>query len=622
MTISKFFTNGDDDNKTPSAHDNNNNVKIIENIATMSTTTMSGMTDHDMSDHYDRRDAEEQRHQQHEPMISRILPYDHRDVDVPYASTAVYGADDTCQHHMNGKERYYPQDPTSQRVIAMRKMNIIRNLVPYLERDVQQIQAESTLLRQHRKQIRNDQYPLFHRSEIITGKLLGRGGFSDVYEIAEYQLNDTIHRSLSKSQQLLREKAAYDVRMGQQRYAMKQLQSNLLDKSIREFQFAATDFIIEVMYMSLLNHPNILSIRGLPLHGIRSFLDGHYNSFFMICDRLHETLDDRIHNQWNKKQSCPTNLQKIEYSLQLANALQYLHEKRIVYRDLKPQNIAFAAADDDRIVLFDFGLVRELPKNGTMNHIYEMSGVGTRRYMAPEVVNDSKYNCKADVYSWSMILWEMLTHHRPYEYHTVEQHRITVCQGGERPSINHIDWPKSVQYLLKGCWTECIASRFHMKEVCGILQRLCDNESVQCNTIDDSKNTSRQSVGTETDMNHTSFHSTTTDPLAFSNPLTDYETLFGIPCLTESTSNCTLSLNSSSSSTTSSEVTCDDISRAEEKVKHESNVDCRDDDEPFSMRHLLSKLLLCVKDEDNVEIMINNEHHQHVPQPPQQLIAA
>jgi serine/threonine protein kinase len=209
----------------------------------------------------------------------------------------------------------------------------------------------------------------------------------------------------------LREQAAHDAMdpiTGEGRYATKQLQETLLHKNFHEFELAATELAVEIDYMSSLNHPNILKVRGLPLHGIRALMDGYYDSYFMICDRLQETLDDRI-NQWIKQPdtSCPNNLTKIEYFFQLATALKYLHNNRVVFRDLKPQNIAFFVNNHDQIILFDFGLAFEIPKNGNINDLFVMSGVGTRRHMAPEVVNDSRYNLKVDVYSWSMIFWEI-----------------------------------------------------------------------------------------------------------------------------------------------------------------------------------------------------------------------
>ena len=99
-----------------------------------------------------------------------------------------------------------------------------------------------------------------------------------------------------------------------------------------------------------------------------------------------------------------------------------------------------------------------------------MSGVGTRRYMAPETINDSRYNRKADVYSWAIIYWEILTETRPYAKHSIEEHRIAVCQGGERPPINKTEWPPAIQHLLKQSWHDQQHDRFTMSEVCSVLR--------------------------------------------------------------------------------------------------------------------------------------------------------
>jgi hypothetical protein len=67
--------------------------------------------------------------------------------------------------------------------------------VTYIEKDLKQVISESTFLTQHHS--KQNEYPVFHRSEIKLGKLLGKGGFSDVYEVVGYDLNDEINNSLS-----------------------------------------------------------------------------------------------------------------------------------------------------------------------------------------------------------------------------------------------------------------------------------------------------------------------------------------------------------------------------------------------------------------------------------------
>ena len=73
------------------------------------------------------------------------------------------------------------------------------------------------------------------------------------------------------------------------------------------------------------------------------------------------------------------------------------------------------------VKIFDFGLATFMPMEGEpYEDRYEMSGAGSPRYMAPEVLKDppDDYNLKADVYTFGMVLWEMLALEQPYGHVT------------------------------------------------------------------------------------------------------------------------------------------------------------------------------------------------------------
>jgi serine/threonine protein kinase len=79
------------------------------------------------------------------------------------------------------------------------------------------------------------------------------------------------------------------------------------------------------------------------------------------------------------------------------------------------------------IKIFDFGLCRELPEaRPESNKAFHMSGVGTRRYMAPEVFLGQYYNLKADVYSWTIVLYAMLSLQKPFENYNTALHRLLI----------------------------------------------------------------------------------------------------------------------------------------------------------------------------------------------------
>merc|ERR1711879_833816 len=99
---------------------------------------------------------------------------------------------------------------------------------------------------------------------------------------------------------------------------------------------------------------------------------------------------------------------RIRVAYYVAAAMQYMHCNSVMYRDLKPENIGFDIRGDVKI--FDFGLARDLPHQKKDDGTYNLTpSTGTRWYMAPEVVKGHSYNLAADVYSFGVILYEVVS---------------------------------------------------------------------------------------------------------------------------------------------------------------------------------------------------------------------
>ncbi|CAN1217255.1 Serine/threonine-protein kinase STY17 [Linum perenne] len=116
----------------------------------------------------------------------------------------------------------------------------------------------------------------------------------------------------------------------------------------------------------------------------------------------------------------------------MAQAMQYLHEQKpnkVIHRDLKPSNIFLDDANHVRVA--DFGHARFLNDN----EMALTGETGTYVYMAPEVISCQPYNEKCDVYSFAVILNEIITGDYPYVETGIMQIAMQVADGSLRPAL-------------------------------------------------------------------------------------------------------------------------------------------------------------------------------------------
>jgi serine/threonine protein kinase len=167
-------------------------------------------------------------------------------------------------------------------------------------------------------------------------------------------------------------------------------------------------------------------------------------------------IGDHHHRFWKRKKFSYE--QVLKYARELAEAMIYCHHNgaitdgMLLHRDLKPDNIGFTS--EGILKIFDFGLARVIHGSSPndIDEYYDMSGnCGSLRYMAPEVALSKPYNHKVDVYSFAIILWEMLTFETPFQGMTREEFHQKVVNDRERPPINK-KWPEPLVELMTSCW--------------------------------------------------------------------------------------------------------------------------------------------------------------------------
>ncbi|XP_044490065.1 serine/threonine-protein kinase STY46-like isoform X4 [Mangifera indica] len=154
----------------------------------------------------------------------------------------------------------------------------------------------------------------------------------------------------------------------------------------------------------------------------------------------------------------------IKVAIDVSKGMNYLHQNNIIHRDLKAANLLM---DENEVVkVADFGVARVKAQSGVMT-----AETGTYRWMAPEVIEHKPYDHKADVFSFGIVLWELLTGKLPYEYLTPLQAAVGVVQKGLRPTIPKNAHPKLAE-LLEKCWQQDPALRPDFSEIIEVLQQI------------------------------------------------------------------------------------------------------------------------------------------------------
>jgi Tol biopolymer transport system component len=202
----------------------------------------------------------------------------------------------------------------------------------------------------------------------------------------------------------------------------------------------------EAKVLASLDHPNIASIYGLEDSGgtralVMQLVEG-------------PTLADRI-----KAGPIPVD-ESVRIAKQIADALEYAHERGIVHRDLKPANVK--VTNDDAVKVLDFGLAKalegdpssiDISTSPTISRMATMQGVllGTAAYMSPEQAKAKSVDRRADIWAFGCVLYEMLTGKQAFTGETVTDTLASIIK--EEP-----DWkllpaavPMRVRVLLQRC---------------------------------------------------------------------------------------------------------------------------------------------------------------------------
>jgi len=254
----------------------------------------------------------------------------------------------------------------------------------------------------------NEQWQLtpgqsFSHYEIVS--LIGKGGMGEVYLAKDNFLN--------------------------RRIALKLLPGDYTSDSehLRRFQQ-------EAQAASALNHPNILTIHEIGQAEEQPFIATEFVDGQTLRQRLKRAL---------------TLSETLEIAIQVGNALSAAHQAGIVHRDIKPENIMLRR--DAYVKVLDFGLAKltEHRESRTRPHAADDVDVstglvmGTVKYMSPEQAHGEQVDARSDIFSFGVVLYEMIAGCTPFEGETANE-MIAAITGREPPPLT--DAPQEVQTVV------------------------------------------------------------------------------------------------------------------------------------------------------------------------------
>ncbi len=210
-------------------------------------------------------------------------------------------------------------------------------------------------------------------------------------------------------------------------------------------------FELEARAVAALNHPHILTVHDVGSH------DGapYVVSELLEGESLREVLSRRL----------PTQRQILTWAVQAAQGLAAAHQKGIVHRDLKPENLFLTS--DGRIKILDFGLAKQSAPSLDSSELTESSptkpGVvmGTVAYMSPEQAQAQPVDARSDLFSFGVVLYELLARKHPFRRDTVAATVGSILQETPPPLVS-LDptIPRAVDGIVRRCLEKRKEDRF------------------------------------------------------------------------------------------------------------------------------------------------------------------
>jgi len=219
----------------------------------------------------------------------------------------------------------------------------------------------------------------------------------------------------------------------------------------------------ELTILSRLKHANILEIYG---GSVRPDPE-----IFLVQELLVGSVGDLMYGKNERPPRKLPLLTVLQIGVDILKGLLYLHNLKIVHRDIKPDNTLLT--HDGVAKIGDFGLARFKINTILQTRTIEM---GTAAYMAPEIfdLDLGGVTVSVDIYSWGITLWEMVMGERPYSQFNKDHAIMWQVLREMRPDLPEASaaFPPQVMLLIQRCWAQVASDRPTAQEALDELEKI------------------------------------------------------------------------------------------------------------------------------------------------------
>ena len=279
---------------------------------------------------------------------------------------------------------------------------------------------------------------LDNRYEIL--EILGTGGMAVVYKARCHRLNRLVAIKILK------------------------------DEFARDEEFRRR-FHAEGEAVAMLSHPNIVQVFDVSTSESANFI-------------VMELIDGISMKQYMEKKGVLNWKETLHFSMQIAKGLEHAHSRGIVHRDIKPHNIM--VLKNGSVKVMDFGIARVMNKSNTLTK----EALGSVHYISPEQAKGGHTDNRSDLYSLSVVMYEMMAGRPPYDGESAVAVAIQHINGGAvAPSVLNPNIPVGLeQIIMKGMTLEIRDRYVSATEMLQDMEEFRKNPGIQFDyrsTLDD-----------------------------------------------------------------------------------------------------------------------------------------